>query len=80
MSKLACKLAQHSIFGEDNLKRCTPVGRGELPPLSREKMSQLKEILRDLFPIFRKNAIEYEEVWQDCILSIQHLCKRLRMK
>ncbi len=53
------------------------MGRGELPPLSREKMSQLKEILCDLFPIFWKNTIEYEEVWQDCILSIQPLCKRL---
>ncbi len=31
IGRLACKLAQNSIFGEDILKRCTPLGKGDFP-------------------------------------------------
>ena len=53
IGRLACKLAQHSIFGEDVLKKSTPMGRGELPPLPKEDLDHLKKILRDIFPIFK---------------------------
>ena len=80
IGRLACKLAQYSIFGEDILQRSTPMGRKDLPPLACDKLDVLKKVLRDLFPMFHTRAAEFEELWEDCILSIQHLCKRLRSK
>ncbi len=56
------------------------MGRKDLPPLACDKLDDLKKVLRDLFPMFHTRAAEFEELWEDCILSIQHLCKRLRSK
>ena len=80
IGRLACKLAQFSIFGEDVLRASTPLGKGDLPALPASGMDKLKEVLLDRFPRYRRNLVEFEELWEECIVSIQHLCKRLRRK
>ncbi len=80
IGRLACKLAQHAIFGEHVLKQCTPLGRGDLPALPHEEMMKLKGILQEQFPLFCRNPAELEEVWESAVLAIQHLCKKLRAK
>ena len=78
--RLACKLTQFSIFGEDVLRASMPLGKGDLPALPASGMDKLKEVLLDRFPRYRRNLVELEELWEECIVSIQHLCKRLRHK
>ena len=66
-----------SIWGAV-LKRCTPLGRGDLPALPREGMDKLKSILKQQIPFAQRNPAEFEELWEVCIIAIQHLCERLR--
>ena len=73
IGRLACKLAQLSIFGEDVLRASTPLGKGDLPALPASGMDKLKEVLLDQFHRYRRNLVEFEELWEECILSIQHL-------
>ena len=77
---LACKLAQFNIFGEDVLRASTPLGKGDLLALPASGMDKLKEVPFDQFPRYRRNLVELEELWEECTLSIQHLCKRLKPK
>ena len=78
IGRFACKLARHAVFGEAVLKRCTPLGRDDLPALPSEGMDKLKSILKQQLPFAQRNPAEFEELWEVCIIAIQHLCKRLR--
>lgn len=72
---LACKLAKESIFGNDVMKKCTPLGNKHHPGLPTAELFELKKIM---FRQFKKSSIEFEEVWKRCLESIQQACKRLR--
>ena len=76
---LSCKLAREAFFGEDVLRQCTPLGKRDLPPLPIEELAALKETLVEVFPLYHKNRVEFEEIWSDCITALQQLCKRLRL-
>ena len=36
------------------LRRCTPLGRIDLPPLPTEELAALKETLVNVFPLYRR--------------------------
>ena len=57
-----------------------PLGKCYLPALPASGMDKLKKVLLDRFSRYRRNLAEFEELWEECILSRQHLCKRLRRK
>ncbi len=64
---------QNSIFGEDILRHCTPLGKGDFPALPRDGMAKLKNVLQDQFSVFRRNPAEFEELWESAVIAIQHL-------
>ena len=76
--KLSVKLAKEAFFGEEVMRQCTPLGMRGLPALPKEELARLKTTLIGLFPAYRRNPAEFEEVWESCIVSIQQACKRLR--
>ena len=76
--KLSVKLAKEAFFGEEVMRQCTPLGMRGLPALPKEELACLKTTLIGLFPAYRRNPAEFEEVWESCIVSIQQACKRLR--
>ena len=67
---LASKLAKFRIFGEDVLRASTPPGKGDLSALPVSGMDKLKEVLLDQFPRYRRNLVEFEELWEECL----HIC------
>ena len=75
--KLSVKLAKEAFFGEEVMRQCTPLGMRGLPALPKEELARLKTTLIGLFPAYRRNPAEFEEVWESCIVSIQQACKRL---
>ena len=77
---LACKLAQFSFFCEDVLRASLPLVKRDLPALPGSGIDKLKEVLLDQFPHYRRNLVEFEELWEEYVLSMQHLCMRLRRK
>ena len=76
--KLSIKLAKEAFFGEEVMRQCTPLGMRGLPALPKEELAHLKTTLIGLFPAYRRNPAEFEEVWECCIVSIQQACKCLR--
>ena len=75
---LACKLAQEAIFGKDVMKQCTPAGSRELPGLPVKELVELKKIMFQQFPQYRRSPVEFEPIWRKCIDAVQQSCKRLR--
>jgi len=70
--QLAVKLARESYFGEEIMKVST------VSSLRREK---LKEIKARLYEVYRfSNQVEFEPLWQKCLISISIACQGLRMK
>ena len=70
--QLAVKLARESYFGEEIMKVST------VTSLRREK---LKEIKARLYEVYRfSNQVEFEPLWQKCLISIGIACQGLRMK
>lgn len=75
---LAMKLAREAIFGDDVMRRCTPVAGRELPGLPIAELQLLKQTIFKNFPQYWSNPSEYEGLWGDCMNSIGQACKRLR--
>lgn len=70
--RLAVKLARESYFGEEVLKEST------VSSLPKEK---LKEIKARLYEVYRfNNLVEFEPLWQKCLISIGKACQALRAK
>jgi len=70
--RLAVKLARESYFGEEVMKVST------VSSLPREK---LKEIKARLYEVYRfNNQVEFEPLWQKCLISIGKACQGLRLK
>ena len=78
-STLAWKIAKDSVFGEEVLKRCTPLGNRELPALPVAEFGELKQIIFKQFPQYWRNTSDFENLWKKCIESVQQGCKRLRL-
>ena len=55
------------------LRASTPLGKGDSPALPASGMDKLKEDLFDQFPRYRRNVVEFKELWEECVQSIQHL-------
>lgn len=77
-STLAVKLAKDAVFGEDVIRKCTPLGGRDLPGLPTEELFFLKKSIFDLFPTEWKNPEELEATWSNCIDSIGQACERIR--
>ena len=77
--KLACKLAREAVFGEEVMRRCTPLGNKERPGLPLHEMNVLKRAMREIFS-YVLNAMEFERMWKRCMEAVQQACKRLRSK
>ena len=70
--RLAVKLARDSYFGEEVFRGST------VSSLPREK---LKEIKARLYEVYRfNNQVEFEPLWQKCLISIGKACQALRAK
>ena len=70
--RLAVKLARESYFGEEVLKESI------VSSLPKEK---LKEIKARLYEVYRfNNLVEFEPLWQKCLISIGKACQALRAK
>ena len=76
--RLACKLAQEALFGEEVMKECTPIGNRDLPALPQKELRELKKVMFMQYPQYWKTAVEFEPVWKKCLEAVQQLCKRLR--
>ena len=63
---LEYRLAQFSIFGEDVLLACVPLGKVILACLASLWNGKLEEVPLDKFP----SNVEFEELWEECVLSI----------
>ena len=72
---LAMILAKDALFGEAVMRRCTPLGNGDLPALPEKELRKLKHIMEQ---VFRESPNEFEITWATCIQSIQHASNRLR--
>ena len=77
---LAVKLAKESFFGEEVLVRCTVYGAREQPGLPIEELNQLKQTIFNQFPQFWRSPMQFETVWNSCIVSINQCSKNLRKK
>ena len=75
---LAMKLAKEAIFGDEVMKKCTPVGGRDLPGLPVAELQMLKQAMFNKFPQYWQNPYEFEGLWSDCMGSIGQACKRLR--
>ena len=75
---LAMKLAKEAIFGDEVMKKCTPVGGRDLPGLPVVELQMLKQAMFNKFPQYWQNPCEFEGIWSDCMSSIGQACKRLR--
>ena len=63
-----------------NIAHCSmSLDKAGLTDLPRQELARLKGILLEQFPLYRRSPFEFEEVWESCIISIPHLCKRLRL-
>ena len=70
--RLAVKLARDSYFGEDVMRVSTVSG------LQKDK---LKEIKARLYEVYRfDNLVEFEPLWQKCLIAIGKACQGLRAK
>ena len=70
--RLAVKLARESYFGEDMMCVSTVSG------LPKDK---LKEIKARLYEVYRfDNLVEFEPLWQKCLVAIGKACQGLRAK
>ena len=70
--RLAVKLARDSYFGEDVMRVNTVSG------LPKDK---LKEIKARLYEVYRfDNLVEFEPLWQKCLIAIGKACQGLRAK
>ena len=70
--RLAVQLARYSYFGEDAMKIST------VSSLPKEK---LKEVKAGLYEVYRfNNQVEFEPLWQKCLIAIGKACQALRAK
>ena len=70
--RLAVQLARYSYFGEEVMTIST------VSSLPKEK---LKEIKARLYEVFRfNNQVEFEPLWQKCLIAIGKACQALRVK
>ena len=70
--RLAVQLARYSYFGEDVMRIST------VSSLPKEK---LKEIKARLYEVYRfNNQVEFEPLWQKCLIAIGKACQALRAK
>ena len=70
--RLAVKLARESYFGVDVMRVSTVSG------LPKDKM---KEIKARLYEVYRfDNLVEFEPLWQKCLIAIGKACQGLRAK
>ena len=71
--RLSVKLARDSYFGEDVMCTSTTVSG-----LDKDK---LKEIKARLYEVYRfDNLVEFEPLWQKCLIAIGKACQGLRAK
>ena len=56
-----------------------PFVKAVLPALPRQELARLKCIQLEQFTLYHHNPVEFEEVWESCIIAIQYLCKCLRL-
>lgn len=77
---LAVKLARECFFGEDVLAKCTVYGARDKPALPSAELAQLKQAMFNLFPQFWQSPIQFEPVWNACVISINQCNKGLRSK
>lgn len=75
---LAVKLARKAVFGDSVMKRCTPYGARDFPGLPTTELAELKEAIRNLFPMYWNKPQEFEVLWTKCVDAIGQACKRLR--
>ena len=70
--RLAVQLARYSYFGEDAMKIST------VSSLPKEK---LKEVKARLYEVYRfNNQVEFEPLWQKCLIAVGKACQALRAK
>ena len=75
---LAVKLARKAVFGDSVMSRCTPYGARDFPGLPTTELAELKETIRNLFPIYWNKPQEFEVLWTKCVDAIGQACKGLR--
>ena len=75
---LAVKLARKAVFGDSVMKRCTPYGARDFPGLPTTELAELKEAIRNLFPMYWNKPQEFEVLWTKCVDAIGQACKHLR--
>lgn len=60
------------------MRRCTPYGARDFPGLPTTERAELKEAIRNLFPMYWNKPQELEVLWTKCVDAIEQVCKRLR--
>ena len=75
---LAVKLARKAVFGDSVMSRCTPYGAHDFPGLPTTELAELKETIRNLFPVYWNKPQEFEVLWTKCVDAVGQACKRLR--
>ena len=68
--RLAVKLARDSYFGRDACEYCVRTAEG-----------QIEKITARLYKVYRfDNLVEFEPLWQKCLIAIGKACQGLRAK
>ena len=57
------------------MKACTPLGMRNLPSLPKSELEALKKAMLDIFPVYKNSRVEFEAVWEKCIVALQQCCK-----
>ena len=78
VTTLAVKLARKAVFGDNVMRRCTPYGARDFPELPITELAELKQTIRNLFPMYWNKPQEFEVLWTKCVDAIGQACKRLR--
>ena len=74
---LAVKLARKAVFGDSVMSRCTPYGARDFPGLPTTELAELKETIRNLFPVYWNKPQEFEVLWTKCVDAIGRAPLRL---
>ena len=73
-------LARHAVFGEETMRKCTPLGSRELKALPQSGLWAIKCAIFKLYPECWSKPESFEPAWKKCRIGIEQACGRLRRK
>ena len=74
----AQQLAREAVFGERQMKKCTPQGSPTLRALPQSGLWKIKCIIFKETPQYWRDLYQYETVvWKKCHTSIEQACGRI---